>query len=64
MQLTRPMQGQELICTESFAFFEKGKKYYCMYESDSHFYIWCNHRIFGVNEIKLSKENKKFFTIS
>ena len=47
---------------KSFAFFEKGKTYYCTHDNGDHFYVWCPQERFGVGQIKLSKEHKVKFT--
>ncbi len=64
MSLVHSYQGKSLICEKTFAFFKKGEKYYCIYDSGNHFYIWCDDRRFGVNEIKLDKAHKENFRIS
>lgn len=61
MNLTFSFQGATILCTESFAFFEKNREYYCTHDTGEHFYVWCPHERFGVNEIKLSKEHKRHF---
>ena len=61
MKLTFSFQGGTLKCVESFAFFEIGQKYYCTHDTGEYFYVWCPHERFGVNEIKLAKECKKYF---
>ena len=63
MQIVHSFQSRMLLCTESFSFFEKGKQYYCIYDTGSHFYIWCNNVAIGVNEIKLVGKLKKNFTV-
>ena len=64
MKLVSSYQGKMLMCEKSFSFFEKGKKYYCIYDNAQYFYIWCNSENFGVNEIKLHKDLKKNFLLS
>ena len=61
MNLTRSFQGAMLKCVKSFAFFEQGYEYYCIYDTGEYFYIWCNHKPLGVNEIKISKKHKENF---
>ena len=61
MNLVGSFQGTTLKCIKSFAFFEQGHKYYCIYDTGDHFYIWCNHERLGVNEIKISKKHKENF---
>ena len=50
------LQGQSLVCIETFAFIEAGTKYYCVWENDDFFYIWSREQIFGMNEFKISKK--------
>ena len=61
MNITFSFQGVTLICTNSFAFFEKGGEYYCTHDTGEHFYIFCPHEKFGVSQIKLSNESKQYF---
>lgn len=62
MQLTSSWASKTIICMKSFAFFEKGKTYYCTHDNGDHFYVWCPQERFGVGQIKLSKEHKVKFT--
>ena len=61
MSLTLSYQGTMLICISNFAFFEKGKQYYCTHDTGEYFYVWCTHEKFGVSQIKLSNESKQHF---
>lgn len=61
MNIVSSFQGQTLKCIKTFAFFEAGRTYYCIYDSGEHFYIWCQSPHIPVNEIKLSKEHKTNF---
>ncbi len=61
MEITRSFQGTTVKCIKSFSFFKAGKEYYCIYDNGEYFYIWCNHEMFGVNEIKIHSQCKQHF---
>ena len=61
MNLVGSFQAQTLKCIKSFAFFKEGHTYYCIYDTGSFFYIWCQNEHIPVNEIKLPKECKENF---
>ena len=61
MNLVSSFQGRTLKCVKTFAFFEEGHTYYCIYDTGEYFYIWCQSPSIPVNEIKLHKKCKTNF---
>jgi len=55
-------QGKTIRCIKDFSFFKKANTYYCTHDTGDYFYVWCGQTGMPVNQIKLSKEHKKFFT--
>ena len=64
MKITRSFQGTMIRCIKSFAFFEEGRQYYCIYDRGDYFYVWCDHTALGINEIKVSQNHKENFRIA
>ena len=47
------LNGETLVCIESFFIFEKGLKYYCSHVDQKHFYIHNKGSFFNVVYIKV-----------
>lgn len=58
------LNGQTLICTESFFIFKKGGKYYCSHVTDGYFFLHNNSPVFNVSTIKIPLALAKNFKVS
>ena len=57
------LNGQIIVCIESFFVFEKGRRYYCSHDVDGYFFISNHGSHFNVSTIKIPLGLAKRFKV-